>query len=168
MKLLFDDDAANSNPNIDSKHNIVFINIKGDKGMSTVNIRKYTEGINKTKKIDAVFFDWDLTLSRKDSVDIKDYYLNRSKEKYTKNLSTYFGSELRRKALRDLFKTIRKKKGKLFVLTRNPTAIYKKEQIFFPEIINSLEGNRKFTLKELHYCPPSITKSAYIKKLKIN
>ena len=63
--------------------------------MSTVNIRKYTEGINRTKKIDAVFFDWDLTLSRKDSVDIKDYYLNRSKEKYTKNLSTYFGSELR-------------------------------------------------------------------------
>ena len=62
-------------------------------------------------------------------------------------------------------KTIRKKNGKIYILTRNPTAYLKKEQIFFPEIINSLEGTRTFTLKELHYCPPSISKSAYIKKV---
>jgi hypothetical protein len=167
MKLLFDDDQANSNPNIDSKHNIIFVKINGEKGMGTVNIRNYTQGIIKLKKTKnlKVYFDWDLTLSRQASIDITEYYKNRSKDKYKKNLIKYLGSDIRRQALRDLFKTIRKKNGKIYILTRNPTAYLKKEQIFFPEIINSLEGTRTFTLKELHYCPPSISKSAYIKKV---
>ena len=165
MKLLFDDDMSNSNPDINSKHNIIFIKIDGEKGMKTVNIRKYTEGVKKLKKVDTVYFDWDLTLSRQDSIDIQEYYKYRCKDKFKKNLITYFGTDIRRNALRILFRNIRKKGGKIKILTRKPTAYLKKEQIFFPEMINSLEGNRNFTLKDLHYCDPNISKSAYIKKL---
>jgi len=170
MKLLFDDDISNSNPHINSKHNILFIKIDGEKGMKTVNIKKYTEGVKNLKKVDTVYFDWDLTLSIQPSIDILEYYKHRSisKNKYIKNLNNYFGSLARRNALRILFRTIRRKGGDIKVLTRNPTAYLKKEQIFFPEMINSLEGNRTFTLKDLHYCDPNISKSAYIRKLNTN
>jgi len=165
MKLLFDDSKWNSNPNIDKNNNIIFVKINGEKGMKTINIKKYIEGVKKLKKLDAVYFDWDLTLSRIDSIDFQEYLFHRDKIKYKKMLQKYFGSDIRRQALRTLFRIIRKKGGHIYILTRNPTAYMKNERIFFPEILNSLEGNRRFTLHDLHYCPPNISKSAYIRRI---
>ena len=165
MKILFDDDPLNSNPTINSKNNILFINIEGNKGMNTQKIKKYIEYIKILKNINEVYFDWDLTLSKRESIDIIEYFNNRTKEKYKKNMVNYFGTDLRRSVLRKLFKTIRKKKAEIFILTRNPTALYKKERIFFSEMINSLEGNRLFKLTHLYYCPANISKSAFIKKI---
>jgi len=165
MKLLFDDDESNSNENINKKHNILFVKINGERGMNTYRIKQYIQGIQKLKKLDAVFFDWDLTLSKRDNINIDEYIVNTNKGKYKKNLENYFGSDIRINALKKLFKNIRYKKGKIFILTRNPTAIYKHEKKFFVNIINMLEENRKFILTHLYYCHPQISKSVFIKRL---
>ena len=160
--LFFDDDPNNSNANIDKKNGIIFINIKGEKGMSTAKIKSFTLGVKNMKKLDSAYFDWDLTISRHNGVSYEDYKSSTMK----KNITMYFGSDIRQKALKDLFNEIKNKKGKLYILTRNGTALYKKEREFFKEMMNELQGNKDFSIKQLHYCPPSISKSAYIRKVK--
>jgi hypothetical protein len=159
--LFFDDDPNNSNPSIDKNLGIVFVNIQGEKGMTTQKIKSYITRIKGLKKVRAAYFDWDLTLSRQNSISYDDY----KKATIKNNLEFYFGSDKRQKALKELFKAIKSKGGKLYILTRNGTAIYKHERTFFKEMMNKLQGNKDFNLKQLHYCPPSISKSAYIKKV---
>ena len=72
MILLFDDDRSNSNPNIDKQNNIIFVNITDKNGMSSNTVKKYIQSINNMKKLEYVFFDWDLTLSRTNGVQFDD------------------------------------------------------------------------------------------------
>jgi len=160
MILLFDDDRSNSNPNINKKNNIIFVNITDKNGMSSINVKKYIQGINNMKKLDAVFFDWDLTLSKTNGVEFKDFINNTIKQ----NLTMYFGTPTRQQYLKELFNAIFHKKAQLHILTRNGTAMYKNERVFFKVMMNQLCADR-FNMNYLHYCPPNITKSAYIRRI---
>ena len=49
--LFFDDDPNNSNPSIDKNLGILFINIQGEKCMTTQRIKSYITKIKGLKKV---------------------------------------------------------------------------------------------------------------------
>lgn len=159
--LLFDDDQNNSNPTIDKDKGILFVKIPGCKGMSTLKIKRYIKAVQHMDKIDAAYFDWDLTISRQNIIDYESYKSNSVKQ----NLEIYFGSEKRQMALKQLFRALKNKGAPFYILTRNATAYYKEERKFFKEMINKLQGNKDFTMDRLFYCPLTYTKSGFIQKL---
>lgn len=158
--ILFDDDVNNSDPNIDKNIDLGFVHVPCNQdhfGMTTKQINRYTKYIKGQNTLKIAFFDWDCTLSRLEYVDYDSYLGDKKKES-----TSYLGKDARISSLKTLFLAMREKRIKIYILTRNPTGKYNRSKHFFVELVNKIEGNKKFGDKHVLYTEGA-TKSKFIK-----